>query len=468
MMRIVLFAFYPCVAAVLSGCAFYQVHTPLALDPVVLAEATAPERQPDLAAAAGRVAHPLVGTTRVTFDDGLSPDEAAIVAIVANPELRVLRHELGFARAQLIEAWTLPNPEAMAEFAFPVGAGTEDRVAEFSIGAEWEITSLVPLWANIAAARRHDAAVALQIAWQEWLVAQKARQQAYRVAAVRDQIAAVRAVEHGLQDALVSMKEAVAAGSRTDIDLATAEATWLRAYTARLDVEQELEAASLAFNHMLGAPTSSAVTVASEVSFPRVPSNLLVAVSSLIHGLETNRLDLQAMQMEFDSQDERYQAALLGQVPRTSVGFFGGRDDEKIGNIGLAVSMDIPLFDRNQAQVQREKTARAQLRDEYHARVGAARAELMRLASSVQALERNIGALQQTAATHQRLVNNYGLAFEKQAVDVFAFFESRIQAAEIQRDLHTSKADLAAALIDLETASGAMLCTSTTTMENQP
>jgi|GEM_PF-5916531 len=45
----------------------------------------------------------------MNIDDGLSPDEAAILAVLANPGLKAVRNGNMVAHAQLIQAKLLPN-----------------------------------------------------------------------------------------------------------------------------------------------------------------------------------------------------------------------------------------------------------------------------------------------------------------------------------------------------------------------
>ena len=69
---------------------------------------------------------------KLDFDDGLSPDEAAVVAVLLNPALRAARAERGLAAAQLLRAGLLPNPELSGNLEFPIA--TEGEVVGYGVG----------------------------------------------------------------------------------------------------------------------------------------------------------------------------------------------------------------------------------------------------------------------------------------------------------------------------------------------
>ena len=57
-------------------------------------------------------------------DDGLDMTEVAILAVINNPDLKVARDERGLARAQLMAAGILPNPQLTAGLDSPLNGGS--------------------------------------------------------------------------------------------------------------------------------------------------------------------------------------------------------------------------------------------------------------------------------------------------------------------------------------------------------
>src|SRR6185437_4361295 len=65
---------------------------------------------PGLTARAAELHHPLLRPIAIDLQHGLTPDSAAVLAVIANPALRVMRDQHALACAQLLQAGLLPNP----------------------------------------------------------------------------------------------------------------------------------------------------------------------------------------------------------------------------------------------------------------------------------------------------------------------------------------------------------------------
>jgi outer membrane protein TolC len=89
------------------------------------------------------------------------------------------------------------------------------------------------------------------------------------------------------------------------------------------------------------------------------------------------RPDLIALQLGYRSQDEKFRVAILGQFPALTFGPSYGRDTADIRTFGPQVTMDLPIFDRNQGNIAIEKATRDQLRAEFEARLSAAHSEVL-------------------------------------------------------------------------------------------
>ena len=102
------------------------------------------------------------------MSNGLSPDEAAILSVIASPKLRAIRDQKGLAAAQLLQAGILPNPQLSYGLDIPTAGATGGTVTAFNFGLNWEITSLISRGANRAAAQANAASVDLDTAWPAW------------------------------------------------------------------------------------------------------------------------------------------------------------------------------------------------------------------------------------------------------------------------------------------------------------
>ncbi len=111
------------------GCTTYH---PLPLNQKAVESFLAPPDLKRLEVEVLSIDHPILRPIKVDLNDGLSPDEAALIAVIANPRLRAIRDQKGIAIAQLIEAKLLPNPQLSAGLEIPTGGQTSaDCLSEY-------------------------------------------------------------------------------------------------------------------------------------------------------------------------------------------------------------------------------------------------------------------------------------------------------------------------------------------------
>ena len=220
----------------LSGCATYH---PMPLDKAAVDKALAPPSLDSVPIKAKMIHHPLLRPVNFDLRDGLSPDEAAILAVIANPKLRALRDRKGLAQAQLIQAGILPNPTFSYSLDIPMAGATEGTVKGYGLGLSYDVVSLLTHSAKVAAAQNQVAAVDLDVAWQEWQVAQGARLHLFRLAILNRQLAVARQEEKDLQKNVATLKRALEQGYVTIINLSAAQATLQKVHTQLLTIVQQ-------------------------------------------------------------------------------------------------------------------------------------------------------------------------------------------------------------------------------------
>src|SRR5207244_2090608 len=154
-----------------TGCARYRAR-PLTAD-VVEGELATPD-EGALRVATAQLRHPMLSPVQIDLARGISPDEAAVIAVIVNPELRAERDARGIAAAQLLTAGLLPNPTLTAGLDFPHDSSPPDNFTAYNVGLDWEVTSLITRDAKRRAASAQAQSVALAGAWKEWPVAKEA------------------------------------------------------------------------------------------------------------------------------------------------------------------------------------------------------------------------------------------------------------------------------------------------------
>ncbi len=434
---------------VFSGCVAYHPK-PLSQD-----AASRALRPPDLAAVrveAQSLKHPLLPPISFDERDGLSPDEAAVLAVLANPSLRAVRDRRGMASAQLLQAGLLPNPQLSYSLDVPTGGSTAGTINAYGLGLSWDASQLIARSARVRSAASQRAAVDLDVAWQEWQVAQAAKTAVYRVISLTAQHAVAVGTDRRLADNLGRVRQAAEKGLMSELDVAAAEAASNQAHARVLDLEKQREDRRLTLNRLLGLPPETPVALQKEAELPShfvsLPTN------QLLQDLEQRRLDLVALRRGYESQDATVRAAILAQFPKINLGVNRARDTGNVVTTGFGVSIDLPLFDRNQGRIALEYATRKTLFDEYVNRVFEARSEVATLAANLRALNGQIETAQAAEPGLQRLVEAYRRATNQGQADVLSYYTAWNNLAQQQIEILSLEQQLAETRIALELATG--------------
>ena len=342
-----------------------------------------------LAVAAAELEHPTLPALAVDLADGLSPDEAAVLAVLANPDLVALRRTHDEAAAQLVVAGLLPPPVLTAELDHPYGRGSGGAVDATNLGLELDVGALIERSARTAAAESSLAAVDLGIAWQEWQVAQAARLAALRGAWLEHRIAIADDELAGSEETLAALQTALEQGDTTvsevGVQLAAVEA--LR--RSRGELQRSAIEARGELARLLGLHDAAGL----HLVLARDPSPVAdLSADALAAEAVGGRLDLLALRHGYDAQEEAVRRAVLDQVPSLSVGVVHQRNESALKFLGGYVTLGLPFLGRPRAAIRLEQATRARLGDELAARAAAVAAEVRTLVTTLDELESQLGS----------------------------------------------------------------------------
>ena len=401
---------------------------------------------------AALIKHPILKPRSIDFKKGISAQDAAIIAVIANPALRAERDFRGIAKAQLLQAGILPNPAFSYSLDVPSGGSDQGTVNAYGLGLDWSLKSLLTRGAKIDAARAEEASVNLDIAWGEWQVAESAKLSVYRIVTLEKQMHVAQGEEKALQKNLEAIKKAVAAGDMTLIDLDAVDATLRKTHTTVLEVEQKLKQERLGLNRILGFPPSSNIPLKTNIKLPGFKG--LPMLDDIMRGLENRRLDLLALRMGYKSQEARLRAAVRAQFPDISIGFSHARDTTNVITTGFSVSISLPFFDRNQGHIAIEKAGRKQLYDEYMNRVFQARADAGAILADIGSVEKQIDAANKAVQTLEKLVQVSYNGFLEGNIDVLSYYNEVDRLTTRRLDVLKLQQDLAGLYVALEITAG--------------
>jgi outer membrane protein TolC len=401
------------------------------------------------------IKHPLLKPVDIDVRGGLTPDQAAVIAVVANPSLRSARDRRGLAAAQLLQAGILPNPQVNFGENYPYGGAIAGAVTASQVGLSWDVTELISRDARVRAAKAGEASVDLDIAWQEWQTAQAARSAVYDLASMLGQQELTNQIARQMSENLSIIRTAVDRHDKTLLDLTAAEAASLDAGAAVLAQQRAVASARLTLNKALGFAPDAEVKLAPGVA---MADNIAVpSPQEILAGLEDRRLDLLALRLGYQSQEETLRAAVLEQFPKINIGFNRQRDDTNVQSVGFAVTVDLPIFDRNQAAIATETATRQKLCDEYIERVYESRFDVYAAHDDLRAISAQIRDEENSLPSLERLADTYRAAFGQGNADVLSYYSAVNSLAQKQLDILKLKQQWADTMVALGLAAGEYL-----------
>lgn len=293
--------------------------------------------------------------------DGLDEISVITLAVFDDPDLKAARLQAGIASAQLLEAGLLPDPQVSADYARSVLNYGGD------IGLSQDTRALLTRGAAKAAARSHEKQVHLNILWQEWQVAERARElfiQARANSKLQQILTATceLAFSRYHQDEDAMKKGNVTLGTVSgDLTLLVNAENSLR----QVQLDENLTRHEL--GHLLGLKPDVQLRLIGAVNDrPLSPEQFQAAVAALPH----RRADLLALRAGYESQEQTVRQAVLAQFPALSLGVVQSRDPvEGVNDFGPNVTLTLPLFNRNRGQIAIQRATRAVLRQTYEARL---------------------------------------------------------------------------------------------------
>ena len=365
-------------ALALAGCASY-VPKPLATADIDTVLAS-PDRMA-LVREAAQLSHLRLRPLVLDFSKPLNADEIAVVAVIANPDLRSLRMRQRVADAQVFAAGLLPDPQLSLGSDKVLSPKNQGLSSALTGGLNLDLLgALATRSVNRQAARATAEQVRLDIAWQEWTIAGQAQLLAIRLP--RQRLAAQLSREAATA-ADAGLRRTLTAAARGDLKGDEVEARRISAADASaraLSAERDADITRLELNRLLGLTPAEPLAIADPASLsdwlPPDPEALFAEARNA-------RLDLQAFAAGYDSQQAALHRAVLGQYPRLAITVTRARDTSKVETFGPAVTLDLPLWNRNRGAIATAEASRDQLRSEYQSRLHQTRAEIAALVAAL-------------------------------------------------------------------------------------
>ena len=385
-------------------------------------------------------------TVRIDPTDGLGPDEAALIALVLNPDLRSARVRRGVASVELLRAGLLPEPTLGLALDVPTGGATDGTVTGMGLGLDWALGELRGRDVRRRAARLDASAVDLEILWQEFTLAAHVRGLVSSLAAARAALALVDQQLEGLRVDVASLSTALADGWSTAPELAVEQANLDAELGVRLAIAEVADKLAIELAALLGLTPGLNIEVrVEERALETAAETFLITAGTRWQGFAERRADLIALRLAYDSQEARVQNAALERFPKLSLGPVFGQDTGNLWSFGLGFSFDLPVFGHAAVEQQSQTAIREVLFAEYTARLQSAQVEYASVHNEVQARLAQLKQLDLSVRHQAELVQRLN---EGQARGLVPRLEARhaerewialrIQALEVRAELQAA------------------------------
>ncbi len=415
----------------LSGCASYNAR-PL---PVSADLATA---LPALSVAPDWPVVPAIRFSPIDPETGLSESQAAQLAVLADPELKTLRAQIGVAQAQALAAGLPPDPLLTLSSAQVLSTGPRlGNPLALSIGED--IGRLITLGDARQAAAQHLGSIDYQVLWREWLVAQRARQLWVNIRSVDAATPLLRQQIRLYRRALDASGRAAAAAAVTPLALAPWRSALLHAEVMRADAQRRRSAAQASLRLLLGLAAQAALPLAG-----RMQGQLPAAqeIANALASLPQRRPDLLALAAGYRSADARLREQILAQFPGVSVQLSRSRDNGGVNMAGLSVGLRLPIFNGNRGNIAIARASRRVLLAQYQARLDSDTSEvhalygaLSSIASELRVVDQPLRRLRETAAQARRAFTAGALDWTAYGGAEQTYLERASLALSLQRSL---------------------------------
>ena len=425
-------------AAALGGCSIYRPK-PLPWQPSLAAAPTVTVPARDLGGVPGLRPEPIDPAK------GLTETNIAALAVLGNPRLRAVRRQEGVARAQLFAAGLLPDPVlsgGITKSPFFTGYGAALTEA---------VRTLITHGASKAAAKANAQRVHLDVVWQEWQVAARARELYVEARTLRHLRVALGTRRRDLGRLYRRDLAALARHEMTAPQAATDLAAWNAAEGDWRALELRENANRHALDGLLGLEPSVRLRLRRITREPVIDD---AQYRSALARLPRRRPDLLALRAGYRSQEQRLREAILGQFPLLGVGVDKTRSaEEGIQSIGFNVSLTLPIFNRNRGPIAIARASRAYLYRDYRARLDESVIQADEVWTATQIMRRRLAALavQRAALAHTVVLARRSVSDRTERFADYVRLESAaigvdVQAIELRGSLRQAEVVLATIL----------------------
>lgn len=381
---------------------------------------------------------------------GFDATGVAMLAVVNNPDLKARRKRLGIAKAQVFAARLLPDPQLSLSLDHPTGNGAGLTNAQ-NVGLSYDLMDLITHHANETGARQKKVQQHLNLLWQEWLIAQKARQLYFQVMSDRQKLQLLEQATQSQQQRYERARHQLALGNVTLDNLSAALTGYTDMRTRVYQVRMDLMDAKHQLNGLLGLkPDMPLALQPLPDAIPDIPTN---QTAGLAAQWVKRRPDLLALKAGYRSQEAAVRRAILHQFPNFGLGVNEGNDTSNVRTVGLNLQLKLPLWNANRGEIAVQRATRAALRQDYQARLDQSVGQVAKLHRRFSLMRAQYRQLQSTLPRLDQIFGSARQAYEHGNFSSLAYLnlqetliKNEIEVIDLKRALWDTRIDYATLL----------------------
>jgi cobalt-zinc-cadmium efflux system outer membrane protein len=292
----------------------------------------------------------------------LTVDQAVNQALQNNPDLLARRLEVEVARGQLAKAQIplIANP-VMESFVSGKDRPPEEGGGKYTnyglkLSQEFEIAGQRGL--RISLAEKELARLVLEIQDRERVLAFEVKEAFTRAQAAKGKKELTGQVVRLQEDLLHFTRLKFQAGEASAMEVNLAEVELSKSKKDLLLAEREGLESLLGLQALLGVPTDPSLNIEGELLSDPLP---FPDTGVIKKQTPSERPDLKAASLEIDKTKTALDLAQRSAIPNIVLGGFYNRDEMR-NDLGVSLSISIPLFDRKQAEKKEAQARAAQAR----------------------------------------------------------------------------------------------------------
>lgn len=279
----------------------------------------------------------------------LTLEDTVTTALRQNPDLRALRLEAEAARAQLDKAQlpVISNPSvetygSKKEKAPEEGSG---RVTNYGIKLSQEFEVAGQRGIRIDVAKKNLSKVSLEIADRERVLRYEVKNAYARALAAKERTGLTEEVVRVREDLLNLTRTKYQAGDASALEVNLAEVETGKARSDLVAARQALEEAMLGLQATLGGGSDDLPSVEGQLS----PEVTTAPGREVLKAVISERPDIKAAAVDVEKSSRTTELVRREAIPNPSLGGFYNRDELR-NEVGILLSISIPLFDTKQAE----------------------------------------------------------------------------------------------------------------------